>query len=88
MKREQFLSVQNLKLRRQLREEREATLKAMDTALKDADYERWVAGVNANIAAINTSIRATNGPRYGTPTSKAAEYVAFQQANDRWTKTS
>lgn len=52
-------AARNLKLSRQLRETRMACVAALESCLKETDYKRWVADVNAKIANINQAIRAS-----------------------------
>ena len=51
------LAAQNIKLRRQLMQERMVRVEALTTALSRADYDRWVIEVNQKIKSINQSIR-------------------------------
>ncbi len=52
--------IECIRLRRQLREAQSECVARLQSAVKDADYKRWVTETNTSIAKINAAIRATN----------------------------
>lgn len=53
MKRQNRHQAENIKLRRQLRQERQRSAELLGSALRETDYARWVAATNQRIREIN-----------------------------------